>query len=76
MVGGIGELKAIDQHLIDLLGRVEEEVKLKIAQARNGNVPEKLEPTAYKTQLVAGTNFFVKVRNQYGMESFINLTMS
>ena len=63
-VGGLGTLKAVDQVLLDVLAKVEEEVKLEISKAegRNGQAPGQIEPIAYKTQLVAGTNFFVKVR--------------
>jgi hypothetical protein len=60
LVGGISDNeKAVTPELQKELKPIEPELKAKIEEEANGPV-DSIEPIAYKTQLVAGVNYFVK----------------
>lgn len=63
-------MKEVDEHILEILKSVEDVLKVKVGEKRVNGIPEKLEPVGYKTQLVAGTNYFVNVGSYYP-----NLTM-
>jgi hypothetical protein len=58
--GGIGAAREVDEAVTGVLSSVKESLHSKI-QRPELKVEEFL-PVSYKTQIVAGTNFFVKVK--------------
>jgi hypothetical protein len=68
VVGGLTSEKVADEMVKNITAQIEEKIVQKIAsQGRYTalrNIP--LEPVSYKTQLVNGINYFVKVRVQVG----------
>lgn len=57
MCGGFGEAKPVD----DSVKQVANEIKPKVEAALNSKYTV-YEPVSYKTQVVAGTNFIIKVK--------------
>jgi cystatin-A/B len=60
LVGGPGGLKEPDDSLHGVLAKIEEEIKQKIGE-KLGAPPGSIKPLGYKTQVVAGTNYFIKL---------------
>ncbi|GFT47768.1 hypothetical protein NPIL_358101 [Nephila pilipes] len=58
MVGGVGEIKEPDENIRQITRQVKDEV-----QSKTGLLFEEFEPIKYKSQLVNGTNYFIKVRH-------------
>lgn len=59
-VGGLGAAKPVDDEVRAVFDT--EEVKAKVAEVL-GSAPAKFEIHSYKTQVVAGVNYRVKVRS-------------
>ncbi|XP_022645599.1 cystatin-B-like [Varroa jacobsoni] len=57
MCGSTGSVKPVDDECRDVLGRVREG-----CEEKAGKKFEYFEPIHYKTQLVNGINFFIKVK--------------
>lgn len=66
LVGGPSNVKPADETVQQIVNEIAEELKSKILEKRSGsgseNSPKLVQPVSYKTQVVAGINFFVKVR--------------
>ena len=60
MCGGLGDSKVADDTIREVIAKIEEELKGQVS-GKLGSTPSSLHPVSYKTQVVAGTNFFVKV---------------
>ncbi|KAK5583597.1 hypothetical protein RB653_005195 [Dictyostelium firmibasis] len=59
-LGGLKqEVHTVDQEIRDVVAKVADDLKSKL------NTTE-VQPVSYKTQLVSGTNFFVKVKTSNG----------
>ncbi|GFS43445.1 hypothetical protein TNIN_317391 [Trichonephila inaurata madagascariensis] len=58
MVGGVGETKEPDENIRQIARQVKDAV-----QSQTGLLFEEFEPIKYKSQLVNGTNYFIKVRH-------------
>ncbi|CAF0807702.1 unnamed protein product [Brachionus calyciflorus] len=56
MVGGISQEKPADDHVQQIVDQVSSQIKLKC-----GKDFSHLKAVSYKTQVVAGTNYFIKV---------------
>lgn len=65
MLGGLGVEKSPDDTIASILVQVGEPLFQKLRPSRPHLDPfgPSLLPLAYKTQVVAGTNFFIKVTN-------------
>jgi hypothetical protein len=64
LVGGTGEVKPADETVHGIVSKISDDLKVKVAEKRPELAStEGLSPkaVAYRTQLVAGTNFFIKV---------------
>ncbi|CAG7731786.1 unnamed protein product [Allacma fusca] len=59
-VGGFGVEKEADDKVREVVGKVEVEIRSKLVE-QIGAVSQSIEPLAYRTQIVAGTNYFVKL---------------
>lgn len=55
-VGGVGDEKPADDAVREVLQRVHSQVEKKV-----GKSFESLKPIGYRTQVVAGMNYFIKV---------------
>lgn len=54
--GGLGEINEKDDQIVAIVNEIKP-----ILEEKTGEKYEKLDVLSYKTQLVAGTNYFVKV---------------
>ena len=61
LVGGPGGLKEVDETIQGIVAKIEAEIKQKVGE-KLGAEPGAIKPLGYKTQVVAGTNYFIKVR--------------
>jgi len=69
MPGGLGDPKVADDTVHSVVKSVKEDLKSKVLEKRGSNSAEfELTPVSYKTQVVAGTNFFVKVSKHLKMD--------
>jgi cystatin-A/B len=57
MCGGFGGVKQVDDKIIEELGKVKSSIEAKLNSTFNV-----FEPVHYKSQVVAGTNFLVKIK--------------
>ncbi|CAL1279850.1 unnamed protein product [Larinioides sclopetarius] len=58
MVGGTGDVKEPDENIHQITKQIKNEV-----QAKTGLLFDEFEPVKYKSQLVNGTNYFIKVKH-------------
>ncbi|CAG7718418.1 unnamed protein product [Allacma fusca] len=74
LAGGTGNEKPVDAKIEQMFQnpKITDAASAKI-QAKSGSntVPSNLTPLSYKTQVVAGTNYYVKVRAVIGYETQI-----
>ncbi|XP_003746344.1 stefin-C [Galendromus occidentalis] len=66
VLGGLGETKEVSDDVRDLTEKVRAE-----AEEKAGKKFEVFEPVKYKTQVVAGTNYFIKVK--VGEDDYIHV---
>jgi len=67
LVGGVGDEKPVDVHIHDVVSHVD--IRSSIGSSQNVLLTDNeinIEPVSYKTQLVNGVNYFVKLRAQIG----------
>ncbi|GIY99825.1 cystatin domain-containing protein [Caerostris extrusa] len=57
-VGGVGDLREPDENVHQITRQVKDEV-----QAKTGLLFEEFVPVNYRSQLVNGTNYFIKVKH-------------
>ncbi|CAG7716835.1 unnamed protein product [Allacma fusca] len=60
LAGGLGALKEADERVREVVGKVESEIRSQLSE-KLGAVNGPIEPIGYKTQVVAGTNYFIKL---------------
>jgi cystatin-A/B len=58
--GGLGDLKEVDERIKEVVAKVESDIRSQLVD-KLGEVSGPILPVGYKTQVVAGTNFFVKL---------------
>ena len=69
MLGGFGDAKPADDEVKKVVSETKADVEKKLGATFNV-----FEPVCYKTQVVAGTNFFVKVKvMQLEPKQYINI---
>ncbi|XP_064627376.1 cystatin-A-like [Lineus longissimus] len=66
LLGGFNEWKAIDEYTNDLAEEMKSDV-----QAKAGKTYSMYEPIQYKTQVVAGTNYDIKIQVSWNPVKFI-----
>jgi hypothetical protein len=69
VVGGLGDAKQIDDHSRNAAHAVKA-----AAEQKTGKTFDTYEPVQYKSQVVAGTNYFVKVH--VGNDEYLHLRYS
>nr|ACH48197.1 cell cycle-regulated histone H1-binding protein [Cyriopagopus schmidti] len=57
LCGGTGEVREPDENVKEICEKVREEV-----QAKSGKQFQEFTPVSFRSQLVNGTNYFIKVR--------------
>jgi len=68
MPGGTGALKPADDHIRTICA----EVRPAVENSANAKF-EEFEPVSYKSQVVAGTNYFVKVKVRSADDSHVHI---
>lgn len=56
VTGGLGSAKEANPKISEIVQKIKPAL-----ESKSGKTFESLEPLSYKTQVVAGTNYFVKV---------------